>query len=150
MNSGSCSFGLWKVAVDWEGTTVHRVRFLKTADAGSVPVQFTKFLAGKGTTFSPLTSAAVAGESVYARIYRAVSLIPYGETRTYGEVAEAAGTHARVVGNAMSRNPTPLIVPCHRVVGADGLGGFSPDIEIKKELLALEKKMVKKRAIAHS
>ena len=150
MNSGSCSFGLWKVAVDWEGTTVHRVRFLKTAEAGSVPVQFTKFLAGKGTDFSPLISAAVAGDSVYARIYRAVSLIPYGETRTYGEVAEAAGTHARVVGNAMSRNPTPLIVPCHRVVGADGLGGFSPDIEIKKELLALEKKMVKKRAIAHS
>ncbi|MBO5118500.1 MGMT family protein [Methanocorpusculum sp.] len=150
MNSGSCSFGLWKVAVDWEGTTVHRVRFLKTAEAGSVPVQFTKFLAGKGTDFSPLISAAVAGDSVYARIYRAVSLIPYGETRTYGEVAEAAGTHARVVGNAMSRNPTPLIVPCHRVVGADGLGGFSPDIAIKKELLALEKKMVKKRAIAHS
>ena len=150
MNSGSCSFGLWKVAVDWEGTTVHRVRFLKTAEAGSVPVQFTKFLAGKGTDFSPLISAAVAGDSVYVRIYRAVSLIPYGETRTYGEVAEAAGTHARVVGNAMSRNPTPLIVPCHRVVGADGLGGFSPDIEIKKELLALEKKMVKKRAIAHS
>ena len=150
MNSGSCSFGLWKVAVDWEGTTVHRVRFLKTAEAGSVPVQFTKFLAGKGTDFSPLMSAAVAGDSVYARIYRAVSLIPYGETRTYGEVAEAAGTHARVVGNAMSRNPTPLIVPCHRVVGADGLGGFSPDIAIKKELLALEKKTVKKRAIAHS
>ena len=150
MNSGSCSFGLWKVAVDWEGTTVHRVRFLKTTEAGSVPVQFTKFLAGKGTDFSPLRSAAVTGDSVYARIYRAVSLIPYGETRTYGEVAEAAGTHARVVGNAMSRNPTPLIVPCHRVVGADGLGGFSPDIEIKKELLALEKKMVKKRAIAHS
>ena len=145
MNSGSCSFGLWKVAVDWEGTTVHRVRFLKTAEAGSVPVQFTKFLAGKGTDFSPLMSAAVAGDSVYARIYRAVSLIPYGETRTYGEVAEAAGTHARVVGNAMSRNPTPLIVPCHRVVGADGLGGFSPDIAIKKELLALEKKIVKKR-----
>ena len=145
MNSGSCSFGLWKVAVDWEGTTVHRVRFLKTAEAGSVPVQFTKFLAGKGTDFSPLMSAAVAGDSVYARIYRAVSLIPYGETRTYGEVAEAAGTHARVVGNAMSRNPTPLIVPCHRVVGADGLGGFSPDIAIKKELLALEKKTVKKR-----
>ena len=150
MNSGSCSFGLWKVAVDWEGTTVHRVRFLKTAESGSVPVQFTKFLAGKGTDFSPLMSAAVAGDSVYAKIYRAVSLIPYGETRTYGEVAEAAGTHARVVGNAMSRNPTPLIVPCHRVVGADGLGGFSPDIAIKKELLALEKKTVKKRAIAHS
>ncbi len=143
MNTGSCSFHLWKVAVDWEGTTVHRVRFLRTADAGSVPVQFTKFLAGKGRDFLPLTSAALAGDSVYARIYRAVSAIPYGETRTYAEVAAAAGTHARVVGNAMARNPTPLIVPCHRVVGADGIGGFSPDIEIKKALLLMEKKAAK-------
>lgn len=144
MQSGSCSFQLWKVLVDWDGTTVFRVRFVRTANAGSVPVPFTKFLSGKGTDFSPLTSAALAGDSVYAEIYRAVSRIPYGETRTYGEIAEATGTHARVVGNAMSRNPTPLIVPCHRVVGTDGLGGFSPDIEIKKALLAMEKKVSKK------
>ena len=148
MNQGSCSFGLWKVAVAWEGTTVHRVRFVRTADAGAVPVQFTKFLAGKGRDFSPLTSAAVSGDSMYARIYRAVSAIPYGETRTYGEIAEACETHARVVGNAMARNPTPLIVPCHRVVGADGLGGFSPDVEIKKELLLLEKKTAKHTPIS--
>ncbi len=144
MNSGSCSFGLWKVEVDWEGTIVHRVRFLQAADAGSVPVQFTKFLAGKGQDFSPLMSSALAGDSVYAKIYRAVSLIPYGETRTYGEVAEEAGTHARVVGNAMARNPTPLIVPCHRVVGADGIGGFSPDVGIKQELLEMEQRVVRR------
>ena len=94
MLSGSCSFNLWKVAVDFDGATVHRVRFLKSADAGSVPVQFTKFLAGKGTDFSPLTSSALLGDSVYARIYREVSKIPYGKTKTYGEIAEAAGTHA--------------------------------------------------------
>ena len=147
MLSGSCSFNLWKVAVDFDGATVHRVRFLKSADAGSVPVQFTKFLAGKGTDFSPLTSSALLGDSVYARIYREVSKIPYGKTKTYGEIAESAGTHARVVGNAMSRNPTPLIIPCHRVVGTDGLGGFSPDIEIKKALLAMERKVSKKHPL---
>ncbi len=140
MNSGSCSFQLWKVAVDWEGNTVHRVRFLRSADAGPVPVQFTKFLAGKSFDFSPLTSAATVGDSVYAKIYRAVCEIPYGETRTYADVAAAAGTHPRVVGNAMARNPTPLIVPCHRVVAMSGIGGFSPDLGIKIGLLELEKK----------
>lgn len=144
MNSGSCSFQLWKVAVDWDGAVVHRVRFLKTADTGPVPPQFTRFLAGKRKDFAPLTSAALAGDAAYAEIYRAVSAIPYGETRTYGEIAEAAGTHARVVGNAMARNPTPLIVPCHRVVGTDGIGGFSPDVEIKKGLLALEQKVLRR------
>ncbi len=146
MHQGVCSFGLWKVAVDYEGTVIHRVRFVRTAPEGPVPVQFTRFLAGKGTMFTPLTSSAVSGEGTYAKIYRAVVVIPYGETRSYGEIAETAGTHPRVVGNAMARNPTPLIVPCHRVVAADGsIGGFSPDPEIKKTLLLLEKSMILRR-----
>ncbi|HJJ38131.1 MAG TPA: MGMT family protein, partial [Methanocorpusculum sp.] len=136
---------LWKVAVDYDGQAVHRVRFVRTAPEGQVPVQFTMFLAGKGTGFSPLISSAVSGDSVYAKIYRAVSEIPYGETRSYGEIAKAVGTHPRVVGNAMARNPTPLIVPCHRVIAADGSpGGFSPDPEIKISLLQLEKNMLKR------
>jgi len=139
MQSGSCRLGLWKVAVDWDGTTVHRVRFVRSAIEGPVPVQFTRFLAGKTNNFYPLTSVAIEDNTVYASIYRAVTAIPYGETRTYGEIAEICGTHARVVGTAMVRNPTPLIVPCHRVVAANGIGGFSPDIEIKNALLKLEK-----------
>ena len=140
MRQGACSFGLWKVAVDYDDTVIHRVRFVRTAPEGPVPIQFTRFLAGKGTTFAPLTSAAVSGDGKYAQIYREVSRIPYGETRSYGEIAAAAETHPRVVGNAMARNPTPLIVPCHRVVASDGsLGGFSPDPDIKKNLLQLEK-----------
>jgi len=139
MHSGSCRLGLWRVTVDWENTTVHRVRFVRSAPEGSVPVQFTRFLAGKGTDFFPFTSIAVKDNTVYASIYRAVSMIPYGETRTYGEIAEICATHPRVVGLAMARNPTPLIVPCHRVVAADGIGGFSPDIEIKNALIKLEK-----------
>jgi methylated-DNA-[protein]-cysteine S-methyltransferase len=144
MHQGACSFGLWKVAVDYDGAVVHRVRFLRTAPEGTVPIQFTKFLAGKGTDFSPLTSSAISGDNIYAQIYREVSKIPYGETRTYGEVGKIVGTHPRVVGNAMARNPTVLIVPCHRVVGSNGgLGGFSPDLEIKKALLLLEKNTTK-------
>ena len=141
MNSGSCRFGLWRVAVDYSGDVVYRVRFVRSAPDGAVPVQFTRYLSGKAESFSPLSSAAVSeGALPYAEIYRAVSQIPYGETRTYGEIAAACGTHPRVVGNAMARNPTPLIVPCHRVTAADGIGGFSPDVEIKQMLLALEAK----------
>lgn len=140
MQTGSCGFGIWRVAVDFDGTLIHRVRFLKTAEEGAVPVQFTKFLAGRTTSFAPLKSAALAECGPYAKIYRAVTQIPYGETRTYGEIAELCGTHPRVVGSAMARNPTPVIVPCHRVTAANGMGGFSPDIEIKEALLHLEKK----------
>jgi len=139
MQSGSCRLGLWRVSVDWDETTVHRVRFVRSAPADPVPVQFTRYLAGKGTDFYPFTSIALKDDTVYASIYRAVSKIPYGETRTYGEIAEICETHARVVGTAMARNPTPLIVPCHRVVASNGIGGFSPDIEIKNALLKLEK-----------
>ncbi|MCQ2377124.1 MAG: MGMT family protein [Methanocorpusculum sp.] len=144
MNSGSCRFGLWRVAVDYSGDVVYRVRFVRSAPEGPVPVQFTRYLSGKSESFSPLVSAAAAEESLpYADIYRTVSQIPYGETRTYGEIAAACGTHPRVVGNAMARKPTPLIVPCHRVTAADGIGGFSPDIEIKEKLLDLEQKRKK-------
>ena len=139
MQTGSCKFGLWKVIVFWEGNPVHQVQFVRTAPAGAVPVPFTKFLAGKTDSFAPLVTSAVTGDSAYARIYRAVAEIPYGETRTYREIALAADTHPRVVGNAMAKNPTALIVPCHRVVAADGtLGGFTPDLQIKKDLLKLE------------
>ncbi|MCZ9313232.1 MAG: MGMT family protein [Methanocorpusculum sp.] len=139
MQTGSCKFGLWKVIVSWNGNIVHQVQFVKTAPEGAVPVQFTKFLAGRSDSFAPLVSSAVSGETVYARIYRAVAEIPYGETRTYREIALAADTHPRVVGNAMAKNPTALLVPCHRVLAADGtLGGFTPDLQIKKDLLKME------------
>lgn len=142
MQTGSCTFGLWRLTVSWEGSTVHQVRFGRTGPAGPVPIAFTKFLAGKTCSFSPLVSSALEGDSAYAKVYAAVSEIPYGETRTYGEIAESVNTHPRVVGNAMARNPTALIIPCHRVVASDGsIGGFTPDPSIKAELLLLEKRV---------
>ncbi len=81
---------------------------------------------------------------MYGRIYRAVQQVPYGSTSTYGEIASKVGTSPRVVGQAMARNPVPLVIPCHRIVAADGIGGFSSPLEIKEALLAMEKKGLRK------
>ena len=92
-----------------------------------------------------LATIACEGDAISARIYRAVREVPYGSTATYGQIAALVGTSPRAVGRAMAHNPTPLVVPCHRIVAAKGIGGFSPALEIKELLLALEQKG-KKRA----
>lgn len=74
-------------------------------------------------------------------VWEAAKRIPYGETRSYGWVAEQIGKpgSARAVGQAMGRNPVAIIVPCHRVIASDGtLGGFGNGLEAKKRLLRLE------------
>ncbi|MBP2132928.1 methylated-DNA-[protein]-cysteine S-methyltransferase [Methanomicrobium sp. W14] len=140
LEKGICRFGLWKVGVIWGGNIIHKVSFLRFGEESVVPMQFSQYLSGKKDSFSPYKSIAVFDEYPYSGIYRAVSVIPYGETKTYSEIAQVAGTHPRVVGFAMKRNPTPLIIPCHRVVSKNGIGGFTPDIDIKKELLKMESK----------
>ncbi|MDD1676823.1 MAG: methylated-DNA--[protein]-cysteine S-methyltransferase [Methanomicrobiales archaeon] len=138
--TGSAKFGLWYVEVSWEGNRVYRVRFSPSATIGPVPAAVQRYVSGLCPDFSALTSPVLEEEGVFAEIYHCVRAIPYGETRTYGQIAQAAGTGPRVVGNAMARNPVPLIIPCHRVVAANGLGGFTPSLEIKKALLAMEQK----------
>ncbi len=75
------------------------------------------------------------------RIFAVVREIPRGQTRTYGEVAALAGVPkaARAVGRAMASNPFVILVPCHRVVARQGLGGFRGGLGLKEKLLALEK-----------
>lgn len=80
--------------------------------------------------------------SFHKRVYAVLAKIPYGQTRTYAWVAKSCGRPraARAVGNALARNPFPLIVPCHRVIRSDGkLGGFAAGTEVKSALLNLEK-----------
>ncbi len=75
------------------------------------------------------------------QVWEATRLIPYGETRSYSWVAEQLGKAraARAVGQALGRNPLPIIIPCHRVVAKDGqLGGYTGGVEIKRYLLNLE------------
>jgi methylated-DNA-[protein]-cysteine S-methyltransferase len=142
--SGSCRLGLWYVQVTWSGRTVHRVRFATTGISGSVPELIRQFCAGHRVDLSSLDSVAFHEDTAYARVYRAVQKIPYGSMATYGDIARQVGTSPRVVGQAMARNPTPLVIPCHRVVAADSIGGFSPAVEIKEALLLMEKKGMRK------
>jgi methylated-DNA-[protein]-cysteine S-methyltransferase len=77
------------------------------------------------------------------RVWHAMRRIPPGEVRTYGEIAQQIGSSPRAVGNACRRNPIPLIIPCHRVVSAQGVGGFAGQtqgqkITLKQQLLAHE------------
>jgi methylated-DNA-[protein]-cysteine S-methyltransferase len=86
----------------------------------------------------PLTPEGTAFDQ---RVWQSMLEIPHGRTRSYGEIAAALGGTARAVGTACGRNPIPIIIPCHRVVGADGaLVGYSggAGIETKQSLLALE------------
>jgi len=64
--------------------------------------------------------------------------VPYGTTRTYGDVAAALGLHPRSVGRILAQNPFPIVVPCHRIVAKTGLGGYSSGLKWKRFLLEVE------------
>ena len=105
--------------------------------------QLTEYLAGERRVFTlPLDwrLSSGAGRRVLQALYETV---PFGETVTYGELAARSGlgtayTAARGVGSIMGGNPTAVVVPCHRVLAADGLGGFGGGRPAKEQLLALE------------
>lgn len=102
-------------------------------------IQLEEYFAGNRKQFDlPL---APKGTDFQKRVWKALTDIPYGETRTYGEIAAAVGSPkaARAVGMANNKNPIGIIVPCHRVVGADGkLVGYAGGMEKKEWLLNLE------------
>lgn len=82
------------------------------------------------------------GTDFQLRVWNALAEIPFGETRSYMDIAEAAGSPkaCRAAGNAVGKNPFLIVLPCHRVIASDGTtGGFSADIRIKKYLLGFEK-----------
>ena len=144
MSSGSCRLGLWYVHVYHNGRTIQRIRFATTGIAGDVPDEIRQYCAGRMVDLLTFDTPALHGDEVYPAVYRVVRNIPYGSTVTYGEIAHQASTSPRVVGQAMARNPTPLVIPCHRVVATDGIGGFSPSVDIKEELLAMERRGLRK------
>lgn len=102
-------------------------------------VQLSQYFAGQRTTFDlPLRFGGTAFQHA---VWEALLDIPYGETRTYGQIAEAIGRPraVRAVGQAIGRNPISILVPCHRVIGKDGtLTGFGGGLAIKEQLLTGE------------
>lgn len=82
----------------------------------------------------------MVGTPFQLKVYRQVAAIPYGETRSYSEIALSVGhpNAYRAVGTVMSHNRLPLVIPCHRVVASSGLGGYGGGLDLKKRLLRLE------------
>lgn len=103
-------------------------------------LQLADYFAGRRTAFDlPLRPA---GSAFQQRVWAAMGEIPYARTATYGDLAHRLGTAARAVGGACGRNPLPIIIPCHRVVGGQGKpGGYSGHggLETKGWLLAHER-----------
>ncbi len=108
--------------------------------------QLAEYFAGERTRFDlPL---AAEGTPFQRRVWSALSGIPYGETRSYAAIAAAVGSPAavRAVGAANGRNPLPIVVPCHRVIGSDGrLTGFGGGLPTKAWLLQHERGVLERR-----
>jgi methylated-DNA-[protein]-cysteine S-methyltransferase len=101
--------------------------------------QLTEYFAGERRQFNLALRAQ--GTPFQLDVWRALAQIPYGETRSYGEVAQAIGRPraVRALGVANSRNPHAIVVPCHRVIGANGsLVGYAGGLDAKVQLLTLE------------
>jgi len=100
--------------------------------------QIEKYLAGKLRKFD--LELDQNGTPFQRKVLQQVARIPYGETRTYSEIARAVRNPkaARAVGSANGQNKLPLIIPCHRVVAVNGPGGYGGGLELKRKLLKLE------------
>jgi methylated-DNA-[protein]-cysteine S-methyltransferase len=108
---------------------------------GDLPHRLSRYLEGEPVDFPDKLDL---GETTrfQQNVWQVVQMIPYGETRSYGWVADRLGSPkaARGVGRALARNPLPIVVPCHRVIGSNGsLVGFGGGVEIKEFLLRLER-----------
>jgi methylated-DNA-[protein]-cysteine S-methyltransferase len=124
----------------WMGPTdVHDLGPRDDEASADVRAQLDEYFAGTRTTFDlPMRRA---GNPLQLAVWKLIAEIPYGVTRSYGDLASDLGdrTLAQAVGTACGRNPLPVVVPCHRVVGADGsLVGFGGGLDRKRFLLDLE------------
>jgi methylated-DNA-[protein]-cysteine S-methyltransferase len=112
--------------------------------------QLQNYLSGRLKDFSlPLSPS---GTDFMLHVWKSLQAIPYGETRSYQEIAQTIGNikASRAVGQANHRNPIPIIIPCHRVIGANGkLVGYGGGLKIKSYLLELEKQYANTHGLPH-
>src|SRR5580704_4181962 len=135
------------VAILWKNDKPHRVRLSELVADDKHPIllqterQLSEYFAGKRRSFS--LALDIRGTSFQKNVWEALLAIPFGETRSYGQLAKQLGNPkaSRAVGAANGKNPVSIIVPCHRVIGSSGkLTGFAGGLETKAHLLDLEKK----------
>jgi methylated-DNA-[protein]-cysteine S-methyltransferase len=132
-------------AILWENDRAGRVRRDVVAEAPNHPVlcaterQLAEYFAGRRKTFDLVLD--FAGTAFQKKVWGALLTIPFGETRTYAQIARQIGhpTAVRAVGAANGRNPISIVTPCHRVIGSNGeLTGFAGGLATKAHLLRLE------------
>ena len=132
-------------AILWENDSPHRVRLNVEAAERAHPVlleaerQLEEYFAGRRKQFA--LTLDLSGTAFQRQVWRALLTIPFGETRSYAQIARQIGHPgaARAVGAANGRNPLSIVAPCHRVVGSKGsLTGFAGGLDVKARLLAFE------------
>jgi methylated-DNA-[protein]-cysteine S-methyltransferase len=133
------------VAVQWENDRPSRVRLSELVENDEHPVlvqterQLREYFSGKRKAFS--VALDMRGTRFQKDVWEALLAIPFGETKSYGQLAKQLGNPraTRAVGAANGRNPISIIVPCHRVIGSSGkLTGFAGGLDVKAHLLSLE------------
>jgi methylated-DNA-[protein]-cysteine S-methyltransferase len=132
-------------AILWENERPNRVRLHLEAEANDHPVlveterQLREYFSGHRRQFA--LTLDPSGTPFQRRVWNALLTIPFGETRSYAQIARQIGTPraTRAVGAANGRNPLSIVAPCHRVLGSSGaLTGFAGGLDVKAQLLALE------------
>ncbi len=131
--------GLWIAGQKFHGSAL-----LQAARRGNCPALraaedwLARYFAGQAPDPWAL-SLRPAGTAFQRRVWEALRRIPYGATRSYGDLARELGTSPRAVGAAAGRNPISILIPCHRLMGADGnLTGYAGGLAVKEALLRLE------------
>jgi methylated-DNA-[protein]-cysteine S-methyltransferase len=129
---------------DWEERLAHDygVRVLRSP-LDEVRRELDEYFEGARRSFDLPLDLRVA--PFFADVLRELALVPYGQTATYGALAARVGRPkaARAVGTFMNRNPIPIVLPCHRIVGANGsLTGYAGGLDVKRRLLQLEGAML--------
>ncbi len=135
---GLCRISYREDGFEDELARVFGVRVLR-APLDEARRELDEYFAGRRTTFDLPLDVRVA--PFHADVLRELARVPYGRTDTYGSLARKVGRPgaARAVGTVMNRNPIPIVLPCHRIVGATGaLTGYAGGLEVKRRLLALE------------
>ena len=116
---------------------------VESTSTAQVRQELTEYCQGERTSFT--LTCVLAGTPWQQRVWQAVREIPFGEMRTYGEIAAGLGrpSAARAMGRANATNPLPIVIPCHRVLGANGsLTGYAGGVHIKQRLLEHEARVV--------
>jgi len=138
---------LGPVSYEWNGQCCSHIRLNDEAEqthhAGDPVSQWlTAFFDHR---ILPLPPLAAPNSPFQARMRTALLTIPAGDVRTYGELAGLLNTAPRAMGQALGANPLPILIPCHRVVAAHGLGGFACGLAWKKKLLHFESDVLNQR-----